>query len=153
MIRGESLWHFAGQLFCVNRARITLWQQTAKRSGQGLWNLQKCTDLATTLSLYIARKQLPADAAELAVKWCNRFFGIGADGLVYILPSEKADFQMRIMNSDGSEAEQCGNAIRCVAKYVYDHGHVTSSRLQLKQSGGCSRVTLNVLDGEVATVR
>ena len=62
------------------------------------------------------------NAAELAEQLCNRFFGIGADGLVYIFPSEKADFRMRIMNSDGSEAEQCGNAIRCVAKYVYDNG-------------------------------
>ena len=67
------------------------------------------------------------------LKWCNRFFGIGADGLVYILPSEKADFQMRIINSDGSEAEQCGNAIRCVSKYVYDHGHVARSRSPLKR--------------------
>ncbi|MBO9606803.1 MAG: diaminopimelate epimerase, partial [Paenibacillaceae bacterium] len=59
-------------------------------------------------------QELPADAAQLAVKLCDRHFGIGADGLVYILPSAKAQFRMRIVNNDGSEAEQCGNAIRCV---------------------------------------
>jgi diaminopimelate epimerase len=52
----------------------------------------------------------------------DRHFGIGSDGLVLILPSETADFRMRMLNSDGSESEMCGNAIRCVGKYVYDNG-------------------------------
>ncbi len=59
--------------------------------------------------------------SELARFVSNRHFGVGSDGLVLILPSEKADFRMRMFNSDGSEAEMCGNAIRCVGKYVYDN--------------------------------
>lgn len=95
----------------------------------------KMHGLGNDFIVVFGEKELPADAAELAVKWCNRFFGIGADGLVYILPSEKADFQMRIMNSDGSEAEQCGNAIRCVSKYVYDHGHVSQEQITIETIG------------------
>jgi diaminopimelate epimerase len=98
--------------------------------------------------------KLPDNAAALAIELCNRFFGIGADGLVYILPSEKADFMMRIMNSDGSEAEQCGNAIRCVSKYVYDHGMTDKEEITIETIGaGVQKVQLSVQDGKVATVR
>jgi len=98
--------------------------------------------------------KLPDNAAALAIELCNRFFGIGADGLVYILPSEKADFMMRIMNSDGSEAEQCGNAIRCVSKYVYDHGVTDKEEITIETIGaGVQKVQLSVQDGKVATVR
>lgn len=97
---------------------------------------------------------LPDNAAALSIELCNRFFGIGADGLVYILPSEKADFMMRIMNSDGSEAEQCGNAIRCVSKYVYDHGMTDKEEITIETIGaGVQKVQLSVQDGKVATVR
>lgn len=114
----------------------------------------KMHGLGNDFIVVFGEKELPADAAELAVKWCNRFFGIGADGLVYILPSEKADFQMRIMNSDGSEAEQCGNAIRCVSKYVYDHGHVNQEQITIETIGaGVQPVSLNIRDGKVETVR
>ena len=58
--------------------------------------------------------------SELAIKLCNRHQGIGADGIILVLPSEKADIQMRIINSDGSEADMCGNGIRCFAKYVFE---------------------------------
>jgi len=58
--------------------------------------------------------------SEVAKKVSDRHFGIGSDGLVLIMPSERADFKMRMFNSDGSEAEMCGNAIRCVGKYVFD---------------------------------
>lgn len=98
--------------------------------------------------------ELPANAAQLAEELCNRFFGIGADGLVYILPSTKADFMMRIMNSDGSEAEQCGNAIRCVSKYVYDHKLIDKTEITIETIGaGAQQVQLNVVDGVVTTVR
>lgn len=97
---------------------------------------------------------LPADASEQAVKLCDRFFGIGADGLVYILPSDKADFMMRIMNSDGSEAEQCGNAIRCVAKYVYDRGLTDQTEVTIETIGaGAQRVQLSVENGKAVKVR
>lgn len=65
---------------------------------------------------------------ELAVKMADRHFGVGGDGIVLILPSKIADFRMRMFNADGSEAEMCGNAIRCVGKYVYDK-HLTDKKL------------------------
>lgn len=97
---------------------------------------------------------LTEHASELAVKACNRNFGIGADGLVYILPSANADFMMRIINSDGTEAEQCGNAIRCVAKYVADHGYKDGDELTIETLGaGVQRVQLQKEDGIVKMVR
>ena len=59
---------------------------------------------------------------RLAIKLSDRHFGVGSDGLVIILPSERCDFRMRMFNPDGSEAEMCGNASRCIGKYVYDKG-------------------------------
>ena len=69
-----------------------------------------------------------ADPAALAVEVSDRHFGIGSDGLILILPSAVADLRMRMFNADGSEAEMCGNGIRCVAKYAYDHGLVRRTR-------------------------
>ena len=66
------------------------------------------------------------------VSICNRNFGIGADGIIFVLPSEKATLQMRIFNSDGSEAEMCGNAIRCFAKYAYEHGETTKETFTIE---------------------
>lgn len=113
----------------------------------------KMHGLGNDFIIVFGEQELPSNAAELAVRLCNRFFGIGADGLVYILPSERGDFMMRIMNSDGSEAEQCGNAIRCVSKYVYEHGLVRSEQIVIETIGaGEQKVTLNVKDGAVETV-
>ncbi|WP_313641447.1 diaminopimelate epimerase [Paenibacillus sp.] len=113
----------------------------------------KMHGLGNDFIVVFGEQELPNNAADLAVTLCNRFFGIGADGLVYILPSEHGDFMMRIMNSDGSEAEQCGNAIRCVSKYVYDHGLVNSEQIVIETIGaGEQKVTLNVKDGVVETV-
>ena len=67
-------------------------------------------------------QKAPADPAGLAQKIADRHFGVGGDGLILICPSEKADARMRMFNADGSESEMCGNGVRCVAKYVYDHG-------------------------------
>ncbi|MFD2612914.1 diaminopimelate epimerase [Paenibacillus gansuensis] len=114
----------------------------------------KMNGLGNDFIVLYGEKELPANAPELAIELCNRFFGIGADGLVYILPSGKADFMMRIINSDGSEAEQCGNAIRCVAKYVYDHKLIEKAEITIETIGaGAQQVQLNVQDGKVATVR
>ncbi|KAA1191177.1 MULTISPECIES: diaminopimelate epimerase [unclassified Paenibacillus] len=113
----------------------------------------KMHGLGNDFIVVFGEQELPSNAADLAVTLCNRFFGIGADGLVYILPSERGDYMMRIMNSDGSEAEQCGNAIRCVSKYVYDHGLVNSEQIVIETIGaGEQKVTLNVKDGVVETV-
>lgn len=117
-------------------------------------NFTKMNGLGNDFVVIAGEQQLPDNAAELAIDLCNRFFGIGADGLVYILPSEIADFRMRIINSDGSEAEQCGNAIRCVAKYVYDNGLTDKEEITIETLGaGAQKVQLTVQDGKVATVR
>jgi diaminopimelate epimerase len=117
-------------------------------------NFTKMHGLGNDFIIVTGETKLPANAPQLAIELCNRFFGIGADGLVYILPSEKADFMMRIMNSDGSEAEQCGNAIRCVAKYVYDHGMIQQTEISIETIGaGAQKVQLFLKDEKVDTVR
>ena len=67
---------------------------------------------------------------------CDRHFGIGADGIIFILPSEKADLKMRIFNSDGSEAEMCGNGIRAFAKQAYEWGRVSKKQLSVETGAG-----------------
>jgi diaminopimelate epimerase len=67
------------------------------------------------------KEPFPADPASLARRVSDRHFGVGGDGLILICPSDKADARMRMYNADGSEAEMCGNGVRCVAKYAYDH--------------------------------
>jgi diaminopimelate epimerase len=113
----------------------------------------KMHGLGNDFIVIYGERELPAGAGDLATKLCNRYFGIGADGLVYILPSERADFRMRIINSDGSEAEQCGNAIRCVAKYVYDKGLTSQTTLRVETLGaGVQTLALEVSGGKVANV-
>lgn len=90
---------------------------------------------------------------ELARKMSNRNFGIGSDGLVLILPSKKADFRMRMFNSDGSEAEMCGNAIRCVGKYVYDKGMTQKTSLRIETLAGIKGLELTIKNREVFSVR
>ncbi len=70
----------------------------------------------------------PANPAEIARRVSDRHFGIGSDGLILILPSPVADARMQMFNADGSESEMCGNGVRCVAKYVHDHGLRASPR-------------------------
>lgn len=77
-----------------------------------------------------------ADPASVAIKVSNRNFGIGSDGLILIMPSDKADLRMRMFNSDGSESEMCGNGIRCVAKYAYDHGIVSKTEITAETGAG-----------------
>ena len=74
--------------------------------------------------------------ADVAIKVSNRNFGIGSDGLILIMPSDKADVRMRMFNSDGSESEMCGNGIRCVAKYAYDHGIVSTTEITAETGAG-----------------
>lgn len=86
------------------------------------------------------------DPSALAIRLSNRNFGIGSDGLVLILPSENSDFRMQMFNSDGSEAEMCGNASRCVGKYVYDNGLTTKKKIALETKAGVKYITL--LEGD-----
>ena len=93
------------------------------------------------------------DAPGLSVAISDRHFGIGADGLITIGPSEVADFRMRIYNADGSEAEMCGNGIRCVAKYVYEHKLTDRTEISVESGAGIKYLTLFVRDGKVEQVR
>ena len=90
--------------------------------------------------------QIIEDPSKLAVELSNRNFGIGSDGLVIILPSDTCEFRMQMFNSDGSEAEMCGNASRCVGKYVYDNGLTTKKEITLETKAGVKYITL--LDGD-----
>lgn len=114
----------------------------------------KMHGLGNDFLVFEGQQELPENVSELAVTWCDRYFGVGGDGLVFILPSQRADFKMRIINSDGTEAEQCGNAIRCVSKYVYDNGLIDRESVTIETLGaGVQQVTLQVEDGIVQTVR
>lgn len=91
--------------------------------------------------------------AEMSIKVSDRHFGIGSDGLITIGPSEIADFTMHIYNADGSEAEMCGNGVRCVGKYVYDHGLTDKTEVTVETGAGIKILQLNVENGKVKTVR
>lgn len=90
--------------------------------------------------------------SEVAKFVSDRHFGIGSDGLILICPSEKADFRMAMYNLDGSEGKMCGNGVRCIAKYVYDHHLTDKTRISLETLGGIKYLDLDVKDGKVATV-
>ena len=91
--------------------------------------------------------------AEVSIKVSDRHFGIGSDGLITIGPSDKADFRMHIYNADGSEAEMCGNGIRCVAKYVYDHHLTDKTEITVETGAGILTLILFPENGKVQQVR
>lgn len=95
----------------------------------------------------------PRDAAKLAIAVSDRHKGIGADGLILICPSEQADARMRMFNADGSEAEMCGNGVRCVAKYVYDHGIARTDTLRIETGRGVLTLAVETARGRVERVR
>lgn len=96
--------------------------------------------------------EVPNDIAELSTKLSERHFGAGADGMIYISPSDIADFKMRIFNADGSEAKMCGNGIRCVGKYVYDKGYTDKCKLKIETLSGIKYLNLHLRGGKVKTV-
>ena len=83
----------------------------------------------------------------------DRHFGIGSDGLILIKPSDVADFEMDMYNSDGSQGAMCGNGIRCVAKYVYDYGLTDKTQISINTKSGIKYLDLTVEDGKVALVK
>ncbi|MDO4796537.1 MAG: diaminopimelate epimerase [Coriobacteriales bacterium] len=95
--------------------------------------------------------QVPDDIESLSIRLSNRHTGAGSDGMIYIGPSDVADFSMRIFNADGSEAMMCGNGIRCVGKYVYDKGLTTKTSLSIETLSGIKQLELQVKDGVVST--
>ncbi len=92
------------------------------------------------------------DPGELAISMSERHFGVGSDGLVLIMPCEEADFRMRMFNADGSEGEMCGNAIRCVGKYVYDRDLTKHTKVSVCTLAGIKYLELHIVDGVVDTV-
>jgi len=93
------------------------------------------------------------DYSQMAIRLCDRHTGIGADGIIVIVPSTVADVRMRIINADGSEAEMCGNGIRCFAKYVYDNGITTKNEFTVETLAGIMKPAISLGDdGKVALV-
>ena len=98
-------------------------------------------------------KEVIPDIAATAVRVSDRHFGIGTDGLILIKSSEVADFEMDMYNADGSRGKMCGNGIRCVAKYVYDHGLTNKTEITVDTQAGIKTLQLTVCDGKVSKVR
>ncbi len=92
------------------------------------------------------------DPKQLAISLSDRHYGIGGDGIVLIMPSEIADARMRMFNLDGSEGKMCGNAIRCVAKFLYDNSIVTKNPLTIETLSGIKELSLTIKDNEVTLV-
>jgi diaminopimelate epimerase len=101
--------------------------------------------------IYEQQAAIP-DPGQLAKRISDRHFGVGSDGLVLILPSEQADFMMDMYNSDGSRGRMCGNAIRCVGRYVYERGLTKKKILQIETLSGIRTLHLNVQEGQVESV-
>ena len=91
--------------------------------------------------------------SELAKFVSDRHFGIGSDGLILICPSEKADFRMQMFNQDGSEAEMCGNGIRCVGKFVYDKGLTNKETITVETLAGIKTLVMTEKNGKIETAR
>ncbi|MEW6426188.1 MAG: diaminopimelate epimerase [Bacillota bacterium] len=121
-------------------------------------NFSKVHGLGNDFVLVDATRQRPGippgeDFGQLARKICHRQLGVGADGLVILLPGEKGDVRMRIFNADGSEAQMCGNAVRCVAKYLYDRRLVPKEVIAVETLAGIIRPQIITDGGRVAGVR
>lgn len=96
---------------------------------------------------------IPGDVGDLARRISDRHFGVGGDGLILIGPSDRADARMRMFNLDGSEGELCGNGVRCVAKYVHDHGIARKPRLAIETGRGVLTLDLEIENGQASRVR
>jgi len=96
---------------------------------------------------------VPNDPAALAQRIADRHYGVGGDGLILICPSERGDARMRMFNADGSESEMCGNGVRCVAKYVYDHGISRQPTLRIETGRGVLSLDVEVAGDKVGRVR
>ncbi len=96
---------------------------------------------------------VPENVGEICRKLSDRRFGAGSDGMIFISPSSRADFRMRIFNADGSEAKMCGNGIRCVGKYVWDKGYTDKTLLSVETLSGIKTLELSVRAGRVREAR
>ena len=93
------------------------------------------------------------DPSALAIKLSDRHFSVGSDGVIIILPSKVADFRMRMFNADGSEGKMCGNAIRCIGKFLYEIKEMRKPVLTVETLSGIKTLSLDVSDGVVRAVR
>jgi diaminopimelate epimerase len=115
----------------------------------------KFTKMQGTGNDYIVidgRKQKIPGPKRLALAMCDRHYGIGSDGLLILLPSKTADFRMRMFNPDGSEAEMCGNGIRCFATYLYDNKLITKKQTEIETGAGIKELVLAVKNRKVESV-
>ena len=99
------------------------------------------------------KEKIPDNISEIAKFISDRHFGVGADGLILICPSDRCDFKMKMYNMDGSEAQMCGNGIRCVGKYVYDKGLTKKNTITIETLAGDKTLNLNIENGKVSTVK
>lgn len=97
-------------------------------------------------------KSCPADLPALSRRLSDRHKGVGADGIVLVMPSAVADFRMRMFNADGSEGRMCGNAARCIGKYVFEKRLTDKTEMTLETLSGIKRITLHLSDGKVGRV-
>jgi diaminopimelate epimerase len=133
----------------------SLWFQLSTNHGN--MNTMKFTKMHGAGNDYVYvdcfAEKAPSNLPELARNLSHRHFGVGADGLILIRPSEIADARMQMFNADGSESEMCGNGIRCVAKYVHDHGLAKKTSLKIETGAGVLGIDLHVApDGKVSQV-
>ena len=112
--------------------------------------MQGCGNDYVYVNCFEERVADPPTAARIV---SDRHFGIGSDGLILIEPSASADFRMRMFNPDGSESAMCGNGIRCVAKYVFDHGLTSETEIDIETGAGVKHLVLTLRDGRVSAVR
>lgn len=96
---------------------------------------------------------VPENLADVARRISDRHFGVGGDGLILIHPSQVADARMQMFNADGSEAEMCGNGVRCLAKYIFDHGICQSPSLQVETGAGILPIELEIRQGRAVEAR
>ncbi len=105
--------------------------------------------------ILVEARQAPRDWPQLAIAICDRHFGVGGDGLLLMLPSSEADFGMRIFNPDGSEAEVCGNGLRCLVKYALDKGlaDIKAQEISVATMSGVKKARLDSVGGKVTTIQ
>ena len=123
-------------------------------SGEAAYTLQftKMHGIGNDFIMLDGFRQPVNSPRELAIRLCDRHYGIGADGLILALPAREADARMRILNSDGSEAEMCGNGLRCLGKYLYDRGICTASCMRVETLAGTLALEIEAENGQAQRI-
>lgn len=147
----RNLANFAGKRACI---REVVWERYGKSEGWNAdMNFSKMHGIGNDYIYVDAFTEHIENPNKLARAISDRHFGVGSDGLVLIAPSKVADFQMLMYNADGSQGDMCGNASRCVAKFVYDRGMTDKTTVTLETLAGIKTLYLAVKDGCVSSVR